>query len=1363
MAADAGELKARATLDNTEFLSALKEMVQSVQTQAQAASDKLDSMTGSLKALGEAALAIGIVDKIKDIGAEALATAEQMAKLKAGFEAVNGATEETNRVFNDLKELGLRSVFDFEDVLGPAAKNMILLGTSAEQTEKTMTALVDAASGLKQGPDWINNVSDTLARMQSHLIVTARDMKALTAEGVDAWGALADQIGVSVSRAQEMVKKGMVTAQQVTEAVTNELQDRFKGAADLAGNTWVGAMKIFEASSKEAKEAVGETVLKVLNDFAPALDAISKGIQALTEWWKGLSEPVQNAVVAFSAALVVVGGLAAVWPLLVAGFAAIIAPLGLVTLAIAAAVAALALIGKWVYDNWPAIKAVFLTIWDDIKDYWEHRWNDITSFFTAIWDGIASAATAIWTPIKELLTALWDGLSSAWQTTWSAISGFFTSTFGGLASFLTNLWNGVKSTVGAAIDWLATKFGDLITWAGKITGAIGNFFANLPGEQYLKKLGAAWDQGQQQIAATAAATAAHTKAIQDNTTETTKNVQARNQEQAAELAAANAAKQREAAAKKAQEEAKKEAEEEKKYAEGVRNGYELLAKVAPDVAKQIADSLGGLSEDTTKVAKAFGTAWDYMSDENKKLAQETLKLVEAFKTLGVGATTELQATATKAEAAYALIASSGKASTADLASAFEAVVAAQQKLADHTNNELKKAFDSGAIDADTYYQGIVDNAQKAVDAAIAAWNQGLATETDVQVKEKILNDDRVAQQKNLAAEYTTAIHAIGEKTAEELTIAATQWQKYADAIGQKLGTDSKQYLEAEVQRIQTLIDKYKTLGQPIPSTLKDSLEDAKQALEDLKDPAVKLAEDFKALGVATMQSQIDSINTLSAALADAKDNIDNTTASQVNLTLAGDALDKQTQKTVDLMNTQWVDAFHKGDITAQELAQHTVESAKQIQQQLSTTSADGTVDIEAVNSAARVLDASMKHLAEVQLAATNKAFTDLGVNSSAQMKKMADDAAADFAIVAQSANENGTTYMNAWINAHQKIYDQLTAEGTSLSSAQKEDMAKMVAKRDSFLEDQKSAWATAYNSIKTTIGTAFDDLTKAIVTGDQSFGQLMTKMWQSLAEAALNAFLAPVKKAISEFIANELANLLGDKGFGGILSSIKSIGGAWDEVFKGGGPLNTTGPQLPSDIATGVDDAAKGASDAAGSAAGAAGAIAGGVTGIIGAVGSIGTMITGAINDIQTAHTNTLLGRIEISTRYAEMYLGGRADQGILGVLFRILDEVSFGHTTKAVEGLRNDFESWAPQVLTILGDMHDYVVSISAYVTDSRWILGDIRDIANRLEGAVTTGFQNLQVTINAGNLTTADAARQLGNQIAQNLSTQLTAIRGT
>ena len=325
MAADAGELKARATLDNTEFLGALKELVSQIQSNSEAAAGQVESITKAFSAMAEAAGAVEIAKKIKEFVGDCMDAAVQVAKLEASFEALNGATEETHDLFDQLKEMGLSTVFGFSDVLGPAAQNMLKLGMSAEQTGETMQALVDAASGLKQGPDWINAVTDTITGMQARLVASQRDMRSFEQEGVDAWGALAESLGVSVAQAQEMVKKGMVSAQTVTEAVTAEMGDRFQGASTLAGNTWVGAMKILGNSAEEAEATIGGTLLKTLNDFAPVLTTIAGLIQDFANWWAGLPSIVTDSVTALGAAAVIIGTIAASLPALGTALEAVIA------------------------------------------------------------------------------------------------------------------------------------------------------------------------------------------------------------------------------------------------------------------------------------------------------------------------------------------------------------------------------------------------------------------------------------------------------------------------------------------------------------------------------------------------------------------------------------------------------------------------------------------------------------------------------------------------------------------------------------------------------------------------------------------------------------------------------------------------------------------------------------------------------------------------------------------------------------------------------------------------------------------------------------------------------------------------------
>jgi hypothetical protein len=199
-----------------------------------------------------------------DFGASALEAAKNTAHLEAAFKAINGPGADTNKLLDDLAGMEFHSLYDFEDTLGPAAKNMLDLGISSDQAGKTMSALVDAASGMKKGPEWITAVSGTLATMQTHIVASGKDFKALEAQGVDAWGALAKEIGTSIPEAMEKVKAGTVSAETVTAAVTKQLGEQWKGAGDASVQGWEGAMHILDqANHRSRARQFGDTTVQV--------------------------------------------------------------------------------------------------------------------------------------------------------------------------------------------------------------------------------------------------------------------------------------------------------------------------------------------------------------------------------------------------------------------------------------------------------------------------------------------------------------------------------------------------------------------------------------------------------------------------------------------------------------------------------------------------------------------------------------------------------------------------------------------------------------------------------------------------------------------------------------------------------------------------------------------------------------------------------------------------------------------------------------------------------------------------------------------------------------------------------------------
>jgi hypothetical protein len=959
-----------------------------------------------------------------------------------------------------------------------------------------------------------------------------------------------------------------------------------------------------------------------------------------------------------------------------------------------------------VYDEWPAIKAVFLQLWDDIV--------------------------------------------AAWQTLWSGVGGWFSSTFGGIATVVAAIWSGMRSAIGSVIDWAVGAFNAFMSAIGGVLSSLGNLVSSIPGvSNTVASLAQAWQRGQQAIADAKAATDAHTASIKANMSTTAQAIQARKQQEAADLAQSNTAKAVAAAATAAANEAKKEAAEQLAYNESLTKTYQALYAIAPDVAQQFSEMYGGINTDATTAQKAVGKAWDAMSASTQDLITQTLALGAAYKDLGVSSVASLSGSADKAVAAYSTIAESGKATASDLTAAFDSVVAAQQKVLYQQTKDVKDAYAQGTISADDYYTDVVKQAQATFDAVSAANDGTIASNTKAAAAYQVLQAAQKAQLDAQTAAYTTAMNAIGQQTQDQLDKAAAQWGAYADLIGEKLGTDSKQYIEASIKDVQALIAANTALGQAPPPDLVNMLKQLQAQLEAMKPPADQLNDAMKTLGATSIQSLTDQINKAADALVKVQDLQKQGVATSADVAAAQKKLYDLVGQEITQYNDQYTPAVQKNDQTAQEAAQNNLKSATAVQQALTQTgnSADASAAIQV--AAAQQTANAWTQLGVASLKTVQDAYKTLGVTVTQQVQDSAAKSQAAYDAIAASGTASAVQLQEAWVKNQQTQLATTIQLGGQVTEAQKNQLAQQQQDLQNHLDITTSQWKTAYDGIHSAVSTMFDDLTKKIVTGSGSFSDIMTTMWQGIAEAALKGFLEPVTKAIENFIATTIANLLSGQGLGGILDSLKQIGSAVSGVFGGA-----------SSAAGGAASAAGGAAQSAGGAASAAGSVASGLTGIISAIGSIGSMITGAIGDIQNIHMQDTLNSIEHNTRYSALYLGDRADGGILGVLFKIDEEIAWGANVKATENLRDLFKDWSGPVLADLNGILAMWVGTAPYITDTKTVLEDIRGIAGEMLDTLKSGFSGLQVTINAGNLTTAEAARTLGNQIAQNLTTQLVGV---
>jgi len=242
------------------------------------------------------------------------------------------------------------------------------------------------------------------------------------------------------------------------------------------------------------------------------------------------------------------------------------------------------------------------------------------------------------------------------------------------------------------------------------------------------------------------------------------------------------------------------------------------------------------------------------------------------------------------------------------------------------------------------------------------------------------------------------------------------------------------------------------------------------------------------------------------------------------------------------------------------------------------------------------------------------------------------------------------------------LLTQAQADATAGVVAYAEETASAAEVTTAATSAMVSRWDTFGSEVRGIMTRLGDDINRKLWTGEGSWKEMGISALQSLGQAVTEKFITPFMDAIAEFISTSIVKLLGGEGLGAVSSALDGLGVKVSSIFGGGA----------SAAAGSVTDIAGSAGGAGGGAGSAVGAASSGIWGAIGAIGSVGSMVSGIISNFQNARQEGTLNAIELNTRYAMEYLGNRADQGILGVLFSINEQLSWGPLVKAAESTRD-------------------------------------------------------------------------------------------
>ncbi|OFT90115.1 tape measure protein [Enterococcus sp. HMSC29A04] len=206
------------------------------------------------------------------------------------------------------------------------AKKMVAAGMEGTKVKGVFQAIADAAYGVGNGAESIDQITSAIAGMQSAGVIYADDINRLVDAGIPAWQILANASKKSVTDMKEAVSDGTLSAGDAIEDLRRGIEEgtegvagstaKMAGLAKTAGDTLSGSMANFKTAitttivkglepfKKVAVDALGsatasikafrdntigaEKVQGVLNSIARSLEGISKSANPLISVVKGL-------------------------------------------------------------------------------------------------------------------------------------------------------------------------------------------------------------------------------------------------------------------------------------------------------------------------------------------------------------------------------------------------------------------------------------------------------------------------------------------------------------------------------------------------------------------------------------------------------------------------------------------------------------------------------------------------------------------------------------------------------------------------------------------------------------------------------------------------------------------------------------------------------------------------------------------------------------------------------------------------------------------------------------------------------------------------------------------------------------------
>lgn len=492
--------------DNFEQLK--KKATDALKAIAKGADEGENSLNRASVGVGGLVAKFGAMVGFTSLVSKAIGRVDTIDTATKSLTVLTGSADTAKGVMDDLSEAIQGTPIALNDVaLG--AKKMVAAGMEGSKVKDVFTAIADAAYGVGNGTESIDQMTDAISSLQSSGVAYSDDINRLVDSGVPAWQMLANGMGMSVTEMKDYASKGLLDSNKAIELITEGIENgtdgiagktaSMAGLAKTAGDTISGSFANTKTSVVKSLANIAENlkgpIIDALNwaqqqfkgfadytaspefqagltKFIEILKNVVSAVGKVIEFLKPFAPVIAGVVTAFltfQSVMKVISGVKSAIGALSSAFTLLAAnPVGLVIAAIAGVVAGLVYLWNtnegfrnFITSAWEKISGTIKTVCDiignafggivalirgDTEGMKEHMLN----VYNALPSGIQSALTTVGTVVQEGQ---------------NFIHSFLTGDTEGMKNSLIGIYNALPAPVQNAIQsmgtWLNNKFSSI--------------------------------------------------------------------------------------------------------------------------------------------------------------------------------------------------------------------------------------------------------------------------------------------------------------------------------------------------------------------------------------------------------------------------------------------------------------------------------------------------------------------------------------------------------------------------------------------------------------------------------------------------------------------------------------------------------------------------------------------------------------------------------------------------------------------------------------------------------------------------------------------------------------------------------------